>query len=76
LSLQELYPVKAAEKRKSFFGLLHIVLSVQALVLSAVAGAMMQWTGMLAGLAGSALLIFVILKPYFNSRLKKNAKRS
>ncbi|ASB90254.1 ABC transporter permease [Bacillus sonorensis] len=75
LSLQELYPVRQEERRKSFFSLLHIVLSIQALVLAAACAIKMQWTGTLAGLAGSALLIFVILKPYFSSRLKKHARR-
>ncbi|MED1738345.1 ABC transporter permease [Bacillus swezeyi] len=75
LSLQELYPVRQEKRRKSFFRLLHIVLSIQALLLAAAAGFKMHWTGALFGLAGSALLIFVVMKPYFSSRLKKNARR-
>ncbi|MFN2746928.1 MULTISPECIES: ABC transporter permease [Bacillus] len=75
LSLQELYPVRQEEKRKSFFQLLQIVLSIQAILVAAAACVRLQWTGMLLGLGGSALLIFVVMKPYFTSRLRKNARR-
>ncbi|MDA7025995.1 ABC transporter permease [Bacillus sp. CLL-7-23] len=75
LSLQELYPVNQKEREKSFFGLLHVVLSVQAFILATTLGIKLNWTGMFIGLMGSLLLIFVIMKPYFNSRLKKNARR-
>lgn len=75
LSLQELYPVRQEERRKSFFGLLQTVLCIQALLLSLGAAISMHWTGMLAGLLGAALLIFAVMKPYFTSRLKKHTRR-
>lgn len=71
LSLPELYPIRKERKISSYFALLKSVLLIQAALLAIISLFKMQWAGSLAGILASLLLIFAILPPYFNSRLKK-----